>query len=334
MTRRARLTIAAAFAIVAAIGAFAGWRVSLARSASSLPAVLTPEAVMPSPLQPARVEPPSQAAPAARPTVEAPIQAPLADAPRPPTPAEREPAPRALPFEVGEELRYQVLWSGGGGVSLPAGDAVFRVETRAVRPGAARPGYRFELTITTASWVSAFFEARDRFWSLTGPDLEPMTHVQELNEGRRHATRTMTFDAPRGRVLVASGAPESASTAAEFPWVAGVRDPLGAFYEARLIGVTPASRLSLPVNNVGHALTLLLGGVELTSVAAEGRAQQALLLDARIDEAGSQEPNPSARVWFSTDARRIPLAIDVSGAFGTLRVELTSYRRGAPSPGA
>ena len=333
MTRAVRVVIVvvAGLAVVAGAAGFVAWRLSHASSVAPLPAPDAPALSVETPLSaPRPITPPSSQAPAGAREASG-VAAPSAPAPRA---VESAPSAGRLPFAVGEELRYQVLWSPGGPASLPAGDAVFRVDPGGVRPGASRPGFRLELRVTTAPWISAFFDAKDRFWSVTGPDLAPFTHVQELNEGRRHVTRTMTFDAPRRRVIVASGPPDGVKDAAEFPWVAGVRDPLGAFYQARLIALRSATTLSLPVNNVGHALTLTLSGGELTSVAAEGRTQPALRLDARLDEPGSAEPNPAARVWLSTDARRVPLAIDVTGSFGTFRVELTSYRRDAPGPGA
>ena len=147
-------------------------------------------------------------------------------------PPDPERAPLVMPFAIGEELQYQVLWSAGGPASLPAGDAVFRVEQG---PHRAPSGFRFELTMTTASWISAFFDARDRFWSLTGPDLAPITHVQELNEGRRHADAD---DDVRQQAAASSwwhrGLPTPSRTPWSFRGSAGVRDPLGAFYQARL----------------------------------------------------------------------------------------------------
>jgi len=336
VTRAGRLMIVAvgALAVVAAAAGFVAWRLSHVALVAPLPApaapVLSVDAAVSAqrPTVPPTVPPPeAQARPREASSV-APAPAPSRRA------RESSPSTRPLPFAIGEELRYQVLWSAGGSASLPAGDAVFRVEPGAAPAGASPPGFRFELSVTTASWISAFFEARDRFWSLTGPDLAPLTHVQELNEGRRHLTRTMTFDGGRRRVIVGSGPPEAMKDPVEFPWVSGVRDPLGAFYQARLVEMGTATRLSLPVNNVGHALTMTLSGGELTSVTAEGRTQQARLLDVRLDEPGSAEPNPAARVWLSTDQRRVPLAIDVTGSFGTFRVELTSYRHEAPAPGA
>ena len=333
MTRAARVSIAATVVVVTVIGGFVAWRLSVASSRATPPAAAPAEIAARPAGEPiasgSSAEAPSSAAPPRASPTRPSASGWFASAP--PVPA---PKPRVLPFEVGEELQYLVLWSAGGTASLPAGDAVFRVGQGASRPGVARPGFRFELTVTTASWISTFFEAKDRFWSLTGPDLGPMTHVQELNEGRRHLTRTMTFDGERRRVMVGSGPPDAITDTVEFPWVPGVRDPLGAFYQSRLITIGPATRLSLPVNNAGHALTLVLSGAGKTDVAAEGLTQPALLLDARLDEAGIQEPNPTARVWLSTDDRRIPLAIEVTGSFGTFRVELKTYRRGVPAPGA
>jgi hypothetical protein len=248
---------------------------------------------------------------------------------RPVPPALVPPARRPLPFAAGEEARYRIIWQGGPGLSLPAGEAVFTVQAIPGSRGDAPAGLRLELQIQTSGLVSAFFEARDRFWSVVGPDLLPTLHVQELHEGRRQATRAATFDARNRRVVAAEGPPESVRDGVEFPLAPGARDPLSAFFHARVVELQPGVAVRVPVNNVGHPLVVVLRSLGSGHLTLDGRLQQAERVDARVEDPAATGEQPSAVAWLSMDSRRLPLAIDIAAPFGSFRAELTAYRAGA-----
>lgn len=243
-----------------------------------------------------------------------------ADLPAPP------PAPATLPFNVGETARYRVFWSGGSAMSLSAGDIVFSVTAPSGPLARSGETFQFEMTAVTAPWVSGFFEARDRFVSLTRADLLPTMHVQELREGRRVLDRAAWFDPARRVVRAANGPAEAARTGTGLPLSAGARDPLSAFYYARACPLTTGSTLRIPVNDLGRSLTVELraGGPE--TIAAEGRTQTVVRVDGRIEYRVEYRRSPRATLWVTTDARRIPVLIDIDAPFGSFRAELVEYR--------
>lgn len=257
-------------------------------------------------------------------------------APPAPPPAEIErprqvppPPSRPLPFAAGEEARYRIIWQGGPGMSLPAGQAVLTAQPTPAGTRANAGGMRLELLVQTSPLVSAFFEAHDRFWSLVGPDLLPTLHVQELHEGRKQATRAAAFDWRRRRVVAADGPPESVQNGVEFPLVPAARDPLSAFYHARVVDLRPGVAVRVSVNNLGRPLVVVLRSAGRGTLTLDGRTEPAERVEARVEDPEASADQPSAVAWMSVDSRRIPLAIDIAAAFGSFRAELTAYRGGA-----
>ena len=244
------------------------------------------------------------------------------DLPAPPLP------PPTLPFAAGEVARYRILWGSSPSMALSAGDIVLTVQLAA--PPLAREGesLQFELAATPAPWVSAFFDARDRFISLTRADLLPTLHVQQIREGRRVLDRVAAFDPARRVVRSANGPPDAAATAPGLPLAPGARDPLSAFYYARAVPLTAGATVRIPVNDFGRSrvVELRAGGEE--PVTAEGRSQTALRLEGRIEYRIEHRRSPRTTLWLSTDGRRIPLVIEIDAPFGQFRAELVEYRAG------
>ena len=247
---------------------------------------------------------------------------------RPAMPAPPAPPP-TLPFAAGEVARYRVLWGSSPSMALSAGDVVLSVQSPAPPLARAGEALQFEMAATTAPWVSGFFDARDRFISLTGGDLLPMLHVQQIREGRRVLDRAAVFDYVHRVVRAGNGRPDAVETAPGLPLAPGARDPLSAFYYARAIPLAAGATLRFPVNDVGRSLTVELRAGHEEIVTAEGRSQPALRVEARIEYRIEHRPSPRATLWLSTDGRRIPLVIEIDAPFGRFRAELVEYRAGA-----
>ena len=245
------------------------------------------------------------------------------DAPAPP------PAPENLPFGVGEEMKYRVFWRGQSAMTLPAGDITFRVGDPPVALARAGETLQLEVQAVTAPWVSSFFEARDRFYSLTGADLLPTLHAQELREGRRSVDRAAWFDPAHRVVRTGNGAPDAMRDAMALPLSPGSRDPVSAFFYARAFPLSPGATLRIPVNDLGRSVVVELRAASEETITAEGRSQTALRVDGRVEYRVANHQSPRATLWISADDRRVPLIIDVDAPFGAFRAELVEYRRGA-----
>ena len=236
------------------------------------------------------------------------------------------PPPQHIPFGVGEVARYRVVWRSSGALDLAAGEVVFAVTAPASPDAAGGAAFRFDLTAHTSPLVSRFFEARDRFWSLTDAQLLPSLHVQEFREGRRLLDRVAVFDTAGRMVRTANGPPEAARTGTGLPLPTGARDPVSAFYYARSIGLTVGSLVQIPVSDFGRSLSVELRGASEETVMAEGRSQVALRLETRLIYRIEHRQSPRVVIWLSTDERRLPLVADIDAPFGSFRAELISSR--------
>jgi hypothetical protein len=254
---------------------------------------------------------------------------PMPPAPEAKPPDDRRPgegAARSLPFSVGERARYDVSWLGLG-AGLTAGTAEF-----VVLDGGDRPGrFRFHLTAVTASWVSAFFEARDQFWTLATRDLLPLEHRQELREGRRRVDRTVRFDRAARLLRAGDGPLDNPAEGVTRALPPEARDPLSAMYYVRTLTWEGRDRARLAVTDLGldMAIDVQAGPEEL--IDAEGRSQRSRRLSVRMEYLTERIPTPKATVWLSADPRRIPLAAEVETDVGVFRMALVQYTAGPAS---
>jgi len=212
---------------------------------------------------------------------------------------------------------------------LPAGTAEF-----VVIDGGAPGHYRFELLAVTANWVSTFFEARDRFWTVTTADLFPVLHGQDLREGRRHVERVARFERDAHLVRVGSGTLENPAAGVSRALPPDARDPIGAMYFVRTLSWDREELRRLLISDLGMDLAVDVRASRAERVQAEGREQNARRLTIRMEYVTEHYKTPRATVWLSADARRIPLTAEVETDVGVFRMALVKYTPGGGLPAA
>jgi hypothetical protein len=238
-------------------------------------------------------------------------------------------APLRLPFGAGEVATYDVSWLGLG-AGLSAGTVEFAVHAGNA-PGAA---FRFEVTAVTSPWVSAFFEARDRFWTVATHDLYPLEHGQELHEGRRHVTRRAVFNREARLVRVGDGLLENPADGISYALPPSARDPLAAMYYVRSRDWDREPELRVLVSDLGLDLGVDVRSGSTERVTAEGRSQLARRMTVRMEYITAKVSAPKATVWLSTDQRRVPLVTEVETEYGVFRMALTRYVESSGAPSA
>jgi hypothetical protein len=225
------------------------------------------------------------------------------------------PDPGPIPFTAGEAATYRLRWTSGP-LDVAAGQATISVVPP--RPGA---GFTFRVDASTAPWMSRFYEAIVRLESATSAGLLPLEYSEVIDEGTRGLERQLTFDPERHEVRIVSG-----GTSIVLPVAIGARDPISAFFYLRTLPLTEGARYRIPISDNGRPLRL--------DVTVGPR--ESIVLDGRTWEAWKVQPSASERIdrdplrmtaWLSADERRVPLVVDVSAQFGTVRVEMTGYRR-------
>ena len=248
------------------------------------------------------------------------IEAALADAP-----AALPPPPGPVPFPANEEATFAVRWIG----DLSAGRVTLRAQPPTVAERERWPGamWRLEASASTADWVSRFFEARDVFTTLAGGDLLPILHLRQIDEGSRELTRAYVYDTERRQVRVAPSPGEAMLPGADAtPLAPGVRDAISALFYVRTLPLREGAELVIPVNDAGRNLTVraIAEGTEMVSTPRG--AVEAVRLRVRIERRLERRSGVAATLWLSTDARRVPVRLDLSAGFGQVRLELVDYR--------
>ena len=225
------------------------------------------------------------------------------------------PDPGPPPFVTGESATYRVHWTSGP-MRVPAATV-----TIAVQPPQGSERYRFQVTAKTEPWMSRFYEADVLIETTASDGLLPYSYREAIKDGKRRIERQTAFDADRHEMRLTSG-----GTSMTLPLAAAARDPLTALFYIRGLPMEAGSHVALPLNDNGRRLTLdvSIGGVETITVG--GQSRPAWRLAPRLTDRLARRGPLDVTAWLSADARRVPLIIDVTAAFGSARLELETYR--------
>ena len=224
------------------------------------------------------------------------------------------PEPGPPTFVVGESATYHVRWTSGP-LDVPAGEA-----TIAVVPPQGPESFRFLVSAKTAPWVARFYEVDARLEATASRQLLPLEYREAIAEGKRRTDRRLTFDSSRREVRLVSG-----GTSMTLPLAAKARDPITALFFIRTLPLAKGSRFSLPLNDNGRRLKLDVSVDDLESIQLNGRAWSAWRVKPRLSDRIERDPLAMS-AWVSADTRQIPLLVEVSAGFETVRLELASYR--------
>jgi hypothetical protein len=200
---------------------------------------------------------------------------------------------------------------------------------RITRGEAGSDRWQFEAHAETASWVSSFFQARDRFVTTTDAGFHPLEHSRDIREGRRELRRTYVYDR-RARHVRVGESPEAAlaSSALTLPFESeAARDALSALYYVRTLPLTPGTIITVPLNEAGTNMLLQVSTGEVETIEHHGQSARALRLEPRLMRRLERRRPLAMTIWLSDDARRVPLRAIVEAGFGKVRLELIEYSR-------
>ncbi len=238
------------------------------------------------------------------------------------------PPPGPAPFAAGERTTFEVQWLSGP-LDVPAGTITLLAEAPSAteRGAAADAAWAFEASVHTAPWVSRFFEAHDWFRTLADAQMAPLVHTREIREGRRVLDRAFAFDAEGHRVRSGDSLAAARSPSAmALPLAPGARDALSVLWYLRALPLEPGQSLEVPINEAGRGLSLHVTVGTAESVATPQGPVAAFPVRPRLIERVPRRQPIEATLWLTADARRLPVAAEVSASFGRLRLKLVDYR--------
>ena len=83
----------------------------------------------------------------------------------------------------------------------------------------------------------------------------------------------------------------------------------------------------MPINEAGRNLKAVITVGPPETVDALGGPQAAYRVEPRLTTRVQRRQPVEATIWISADARRVPLAADVTAGFGRVRLKLVDYRQ-------
>jgi hypothetical protein len=226
----------------------------------------------------------------------------------------------AVPFKVGERLTYDVTWS----TFLVAGTANATVAQR-VDPGGAS-AYHIIADGGPVPLLKRLYNLYYKMESLLDTvTLLPqrMSLYSEESGGRRLAATR--FDRPQRKAffeLDDAGTPLKS----EFDVPPQVQDGLSAIYVLRAMTFKAGDRISLPVTDDGSLYAVQADPVALEQVRVPLGTMEAWRVNVSILDAAGQPAASDAAVWYSTDARRLPLKLQAQLPVGHFVLMLREAR--------
>ena len=231
------------------------------------------------------------------------------------------PAPqeKALPFEPGERLNYDVTWSifAAGTVS-----ATLRSEGQE-----SKDDYTVTTTAQSQGFVSLLFSVQNEFRSFFNPRTLCSERIsKKINEGRRHKETEIVFDSKRKRAILEERdltKPNEPLKHAENEIPNCVEDVVTAFYYLRRQDFQIGKPLHLPVNDGSKTYDVTLDVQAREGIQTPLGNRSAIRVEPKVFS-GLFKRKGRMLVWFSDDDQHLPLRIKFMIAVGNITATLNS----------
>jgi hypothetical protein len=248
-------------------------------------------------------------------------------APKPAAPAQKPAAavPEVkVPFWTGETLTYNVGWSS----YFTAGSATMRVaERREVGPG--RAAYVLVAEGKPASLLTKLYDLYYKAETqLDTRSLQPLTASIFSKEGSRTRVKTTHFKGPQATTADYEVRTTNVNKR-QLRVPKYTQDALAAIYVLRtVLRFTPGDRISMPVASGGdiYNATAVVGGALESVRTGAGTFQAWKVAISATDIATRQPAARGMAVWFSNDARRLPVKMEAGLAVGSFTLTLSEAR--------
>jgi hypothetical protein len=219
----------------------------------------------------------------------------------------------ARPFHIGEQFTYEISW-----MNIKAGTAVMGV-TAVTEENQER--IKLVTTAQSRPAITKFFPVDNRVESILNPETLLPEHLTfRRREGKKNEDMEYTFYQKEGTVIeVKGGATETLSI------LPNTQDAISClYYVRRQLTPTPGSSLTMNVHHdkKNYTLNVLVEKVE-TIKGAWGKLESVRVLVVMPFQ-GIFLNQGNIRVWFTNDARRIPLRMKAKVVIGSLVADLVT----------
>lgn len=225
-------------------------------------------------------------------------------------------------FEGPEELLYNVHFKG-----MKVGEATLQVKNGRLVNG--RPTLHLTSQARSSSFFDTFFKVRDFNFSLVDrASLASLSFHQNLQEGRYHVTRNVTFNYSEKEWRYSEEYKKKRSVKMG-PLKHPIHDILTSIYVARILALPPGTSETLRLFHRGAFLDLpMTVGARVKTVRVPAGSFEVLRVQPEITGDSIFRSEKGALViWMTNDKRRIPVLIEAQIPVGKVSVRLRSVRR-------
>ncbi len=233
-------------------------------------------------------------------------------------PADRDYLPKnrlfPVPFRPGETLVYTIAW-----LKIEGGEMTLSARQTSASDGV--PVYHILLTAVSNDYVSKFYPVNTRYetW-VDARDFQPLRFEKRAREGRYVSDEVEEFDLAR-RV----GSWRTDRT----PLPERVQDIISSFYFMRTQPLEPGTDVRVDMFSRGKVYRLLVRVQEKETVVTEAGTFPAIRVQpAMLTEEGEDRNRGKLFLWFSDDARRIPVLARTILPIGSVTARLKSVTPG------
>lgn len=233
----------------------------------------------------------------------------------------------ALPFDVGERIRYLITYLGVRG-----GTAELNVRT----PVKWKDGWAHRITgeAINAEWTNWFIVLRDGIEALidSGETMSPLRFYMNQNEGNYHQTRLIRFDLPNKKIFQRTKRKDKQEVFEEFPFEHEAKDAVGALYYFRKELAAGRFKDKVEFDVFTNQKTWTAKGelIKRETVKVEGIKYDADVFELRTMLGAHLQQKGKFRMWITHDDRRLPVLIEADVKFGVVKLALVQWDPGFP----
>lgn len=231
--------------------------------------------------------------------------------------------PTARPFQVGEQLTFDISW-----LNITAGTAVMAVN------GAGTEGDQALVKLVTTAQsrpaITKFFPVDNRVESLLDlATLLPEHLMFKRREGKKKEDIEYTFQQKEGKVTVVKG-----GTTEILDMPPGTQDVISCLYNTRsALSLQPGTSLTMNVYHDKKNRKVEVRVEEIETVSGPWGTVETARLLVVMPFQGLFLNQGNIRVWLTNDARRIPVRMKAKIVIGSIVADLISgWQASAAAP--
>jgi hypothetical protein len=226
----------------------------------------------------------------------------------------------SLPFVPGERLHYKIKWG-----LIPVGRATLEVAPSEEVNGTLC--HKFVLSVRTNEFADAFYKVRTRAESYLAPDFRrSLLYRKKQQEGKTERDVVVRFDYDRNLAFYSN----YGKLDREIPIRPVAFDPLSIAYLLRLGEIKTGIKRSFPTCD-GRVLQDVEVSVQekekLRVAAGKFEVFEATPALKNLRGVFKKSPRGVLRIWYSADARRIPVKMASKVAVGSFTARLETIEK-------